>query len=68
MILITKLGQRVLPVRMGVPEHDGPSVIVTGVNLDSDERDLFGKRIIEEFKITDFAGFEGSYAFSPVDI
>lgn len=67
MILITKLGHRVIPVRMGIPEHEGPTITITGVNIDSPDRDLFGKRLIEEFKISDFAGIVGSYAFPPVD-
>lgn len=63
MIMITKLGHRVQVLRMGVPDADGPTAQVKGIDLDSQERDMFGKRILEEYKLSDFVAIEGSFAF-----
>lgn len=63
MIMITKLGHRVQVLRMGIPDSENPTSQVKGIDLDSDERDMFGKRILEEFKISDFVAIEGSFAF-----
>ena len=63
MILITKLGHRVQILRMGVPDSESPTTQVKGIDLDSTERDMFGKRILEEYKLSDFAAIEGSFAF-----
>ena len=64
MLLITKKGEKILPLRMGLPENREVTTIIKGINLDSAKRDLFQKRVIEEYHINDIIGFLGSYSFS----
>lgn len=63
MILITKRGRKVQPVRMGCPDQEGMTDVIYGVDIDSTNRDLFGERVVEQYSINDFAGFLGSYTF-----
>lgn len=63
MIMITKLGHRVKILRFGQPEAETPTTKVLGLDLDSSDRDIFGKKVLEEFKLSDFEAIEGSYSF-----
>lgn len=67
MILITKDGRKIRPVRMGIPESVTPTEIIKGVDITSDSYKS-GKIISEDFRISDIVQFEGSYAFPPIII
>jgi hypothetical protein len=68
MILILKDGRRIAPIIIGLPEHVEPQNVIKGIDIDSKDRDLFGKNIIESFTFDDVAGVLGSHTFSPLNL
>lgn len=71
MIFVLADGRRVAPVVMGrfpsdVSPEEKPTCEAKGWEL-SDNRDLFGKRLLVTFSLRDVESIEGSYVFPPIN-
>lgn len=65
MIFLLKDGRRMAPVRIGSADSPDGSASVFGINIDSANKDLFGKPAVEEFSVADIHRVFGSYSFAP---
>lgn len=65
MIIKLKDGRYMAPVRMGSMEDGGMTQDFYGVDLLSENKDLFGRPATEKFRLCDIEGFYGGCIFSP---
>ena len=67
MTIRTKDGRRIALARMGNVEQEDGSDEFAGYDIDSPNRDLFGRPILVTLHIGDMDRFLSMYAFAPVD-
>ena len=67
MTIRTKDGRRITLARIGKDKQEGGSDELAGYDIDSANKDLFGKPVLETLRITDIDRFLSMYAFAPVD-
>ncbi len=65
MIIKLKDGRFMAPVSMGSMEDGDMTRCFVGVDLLSENKDLFGNPATERFSLNDIEGFYGGYIFSP---
>lgn len=65
MILELKDGRLMGVIRMGETENPEMTDTVKGVDLESEDTDLFGRPVIVTFHFSDVTGIFGSYTFAP---
>lgn len=65
MLLKLKDGRIVAPVKIGINGSAEPSDKVVGIDVDTEDRDLFGDPAMTAFSISDIEAVYGSYSFAP---
>lgn len=65
MLFKLKDGRLMAPVKIGITGSPDPSDKVVGIDVNTEDRDLFGDPTTTVFSISDIEAVYGSYSFAP---